>query len=84
MPMTSEHKKALECIRTIGDKDIINVYIDKCLIKDEEIEMLRRYLIKGHSQIKIAYDMGYDKDTVNRKISKALKVLHKVIDIYTV
>lgn len=81
--MTNEHKKALECVKTIGDKDILNVYIDKCLIKEEEVEMLRRYLFKGHSQIKIAYDMGYDKDTVNRKISKSLKVLQKVIEIYT-
>lgn len=81
--MTKEHKKALQKIKSVGAKNVLSVYIDECLISDEEIEILRRWLIKDDLQVAIANDMGYDKDTINKKISKAILVLEKVIDLYT-
>ena len=77
--MTSEHIKTRQKIKDIASVDVFYDILDKCVLSDDDKEMLKMHYVSEKDLSFIADTLGYSESTIKYRHKKALKKLGNIL-----
>ena len=80
--MTDEMWQAKTAVKSLKERGEKEIYIDKCDLSDQDIEILKRVWLKRQSRVKIAREMHMSKESVQLHYHDAMLVLCDIIRKY--
>ena len=80
--MKDDLRRATDIVLSLNEKGQKEIYIDRCDLSPDDIDILRRVWVKRQSRIEIAMDKMMDTRTVDRHYRRAMLVLAAIVEKY--
>lgn len=75
----SEHIVTRQKLRDIAEVKTFDDLLNRCVMTDEERQLMREHYLNGKSFVAISMDMGYSEDWVKQRHRKVLKKIQKLL-----
>lgn len=80
--MTDEMRQAKTAVKSLTERGEKEIFIDKCDLSEQDIEILKRVWLNRQSRVKIAREMHMSKESVQLHYREAMLVLCDTIRKY--
>ncbi len=78
--MKSDLRRAIDIVASLDEAGQKEIWIDRCDLAPDDIDVLKRVWVKRQSRVEIAFAKSWDTRTVDRHYRKAMLVLCRVIE----
>lgn len=78
--MKPDLRHATDTVLSLIEAGQKEVWIDRCDLSPDEIDVLKRVWVKRQSRVEIALDKAWDTRTVDRHYRHAMLILCRVIE----
>lgn len=75
----SEHIATRQKLRDIAEVKTFDDLLERCILTDEDRQLMREHYLNGKSLVAISMDMGYSEDWVKHRHQKILKKIQKLL-----
>lgn len=75
----SEHIATRQKLRDIAEVKTFDDLLNRCVMTDEDRQLMREHYLNGKSFVAISMDMGYSEDWVKQRHRKILKKIQKLL-----
>lgn len=75
----SEHITTRQKLRDIAEVKTFDELLNRCVLTEEERQLMREHYLNGKSFVSISMDIGYSEDWVKHRHQKILKKIQKLL-----